>query len=139
MTRPGARRFAELLRGVALFDGLSDQQLTELTRLLGEVEHPAGTVVTRQGSPGPDSYILARGEVTVLVHGAPPRRLGPGELIGEMALLNAQPRTATVIADTDVTLLVAGPSFFAALLDHRGVGSPRSAGEQPVAHLTART
>ncbi|HVU73254.1 MAG TPA: cyclic nucleotide-binding domain-containing protein [Mycobacteriales bacterium] len=122
MIRSGTRRWVGMLRSITLFEDLTDKQLLELTRLLDEVERPAGTVLTRQGSVGRESFILVRGEVTVLVHGAPVTRLGPGELIGEMALLNAQPRTATVIADTDVTLLVVGPAVFATLLDYRGVG-----------------
>ena len=122
MNRSGTRRWIEMLRGISLFADLTDKQLVELTGLLDEVVRPAGTVLTRQGTVGRESFILVSGEVTVLVHGAPVTRLGPGELIGEMALLNAQPRTATVIADTDVTLLVVGPPVFATLLDYRGVG-----------------
>ena len=71
----------------------------------------AGTVVIRQGDPADRFYVIAdgRAEVTQLAGaGAPPpvlRQLGPDDVFGELGLLNAAPRSATVTATTDGLLL----------------------------------
>jgi aquaporin Z len=71
--------------------------------------YPAGTVVMRQGEPANAAYVIERGELEVRMHTASGEdvllaRLGPGDWVGEMALLLELPRSATVIASSDAEL-----------------------------------
>lgn len=69
--------------------------------------HTAGETVLRQGDPGDAAYVIVDGLATVLDgDGHPGRELTRGDLFGELALLTARPRTATVVAATDLDLMV---------------------------------
>jgi CRP-like cAMP-binding protein len=63
----------------------------------------AGTELMTQGQPGDTFIVIETGEIEVLVDGRSIHRLGPGAGVGEIALLRKSPRTATVVALTDVT------------------------------------
>jgi CRP-like cAMP-binding protein len=71
---------------------------------LTPVHLPAGAVLIRQGEPGDAYYAIAAGELDVLRDGRSLLRCGRGEGVGEIALLRAIPRTATVIAHTAATV-----------------------------------
>ena len=73
-------------------------------RSLEPVELPAGTVVIREGEAGDRFYVVADGEVVVWKAGTRVRELGRGDAFGAIALVRAVPRTATVVAKTDVRL-----------------------------------
>ena len=79
------------------------------------VELPAGTVLTRKGESGEEFFVIVDGWPRWI---APRkrRRLGPGDFFGEMSLLDGEPRSATVRAETDVRLLVILRRNFQALL-----------------------
>jgi CRP-like cAMP-binding protein len=68
--------------------------------------HPfrAGTVIFEEGSPGDVMYVVLDGELEVLVGGEHVEVLGPGEILGEMALIDAKERSATAIARSDCRL-----------------------------------
>jgi len=69
-----------------------------------------------QGEPGDTFIVIASGDVDVSVDGRPIHQLGPGSGIGEIALLRRSPRTATVVAATDVTgYAIDAPTFLAAI------------------------
>jgi MFS family permease len=91
--------FVELLRGVGILAPLAPQTLDRLARALVEVHVTAGAEVVRKGETGDRFYVIESGEVEV-----EDSVLGPGESFGEIALLRDVPRTATVIARTDVVL-----------------------------------
>lgn len=95
----------QLMRGVELFDGLSDDEITRLLALCREAHYQKGEVITRQGQPGSELFIVREGlvEVTVGAPNAsadtPPQtviNLGAGQVVGEMALVDGGPRSATV-------------------------------------------
>lgn len=95
----------QLMRGVELFDGLSDDEITRLLALCREARYQKGEVITRQGQPGSELFIVREGlvEVTVGAPNAsadtPPQtviNLGAGQVVGEMALVDGGPRSATV-------------------------------------------
>src|SRR5215467_13035785 len=108
-----------LLRSLPLFAELPSPALEGLAGALTPVAVPAGTVLIRQGDPGDAYYAIATGELDVRQDEHFLRRCGRGEGVGEIALLRAIPRTATVAAHTAATVykLDRGP-FLAAVLGH---------------------
>jgi predicted MFS family arabinose efflux permease len=109
----------ELLRRIPIFTPLPAPVVEHLARQLDPVHAPAGTQVFAQGDPGDRFYAIAAGDVEVRLDGRPTRRLGAGEAFGEIALLRDTPRTATVMAVTDVDLLALDrDEFVAAVTGH---------------------
>jgi CRP/FNR family transcriptional regulator, cyclic AMP receptor protein len=102
----------ELLRGVPGFRGRTDRELAAAARLLEEAEVAEGTVLIREGADGQQAYVILEGWAAVTVHGEPVAALGPGQFVGEMAMLDRGPRSATVVAKTTMRLLSIGPEAF---------------------------
>jgi CRP-like cAMP-binding protein len=105
----------EILSKIPLFSSSTHDELAKVAGLFDEVTRPAGTVLVREGVPGSEFFVLVEGSVTASVHGDTLATLSAGDFFGEMSLLEHAPRAATIVADTDVTLLVAEPRGFAAL------------------------
>lgn len=106
----------ELMRGIELFRGCSDGELRSLARAFDAVELPAGHVLTREGGPGVEAFVLATGSAEVVIDGDPIASLGPGSVVGEMALVDRGRRTATVTLTSSATVLVADPRRFRSVL-----------------------
>jgi CRP-like cAMP-binding protein len=106
----------ERLGRVPLFEGLSKKQLSQVSSLMTTVDIAAGGVLARQGEIGREFVILIEGEVEVACDGDVIAVRGPGEFIGEIALIDERPRTATVTAKTDVTAEVLNRAEFVTLL-----------------------
>ena len=96
----------ELLRGVPLLALLPQATLESLARALIPVEVGPGQVVIREGDHGDRFYVIETGSVEVTKDGRQVAILGPGDFVGEIALLRDVPRTATVTA-TSATVLQA--------------------------------
>lgn len=92
------------------------KQLRAVAAISRVVEVAAGTVLTRAGTPGEEFFIIVDGSATVEISPRKRRHLGPGDFFGEMSLLDGGPRSATVVAETDVRLLVILRRNFLALL-----------------------
>jgi CRP-like cAMP-binding protein len=107
----------DLLRHIEALAGLDEPRLDALARLVGERTAPAGEVIVRQGDPTREVYLVVRGEVEVQTDGRAMARLGPGAVVGEVALLVDGPRMSTVVATEDLELLVLDAEAFTALLD----------------------
>jgi CRP/FNR family transcriptional regulator, cyclic AMP receptor protein len=90
------------LADVPLFAGLSKQQLQALARVCSSHRWPAESCIVAEGSYEEFCYVVVEGTADVVRGGRPIARLGPGELFGEIALLDPGPRSATVMAVTDV-------------------------------------
>ena len=132
--RTSARVAARLRPRVSLLsrlDLLTDADRATLERLAAvaeEVEVPAGGIVIRQGEPADALWVLLRGELAVCITaaGSAPRELAPVTApgyVGEVGLLKGIPRTATVRASQDSTLLrIGGADFLAAM--EAGLPSP---------------
>jgi CRP/FNR family transcriptional regulator, cyclic AMP receptor protein len=101
----GTKEVTSQLAKVQLFSGCSNKELTTLARAVKDIDHPAGTVIAREGDPGVGLFIIAEGTTDVTIGGRRRARLGPGDFFGEIALLDGGPRTATVTATSDVKLL----------------------------------
>jgi MFS family permease len=93
-----------LLRGVPMLGVLPEVVLERLARVSELVRIPAGRTVFTEGDPGDRFYVIESGTVDVSIRGDFVRSLGPGDSFGEIALLRDIPRTATVIATTDLVL-----------------------------------
>jgi signal transduction histidine kinase/predicted CoA-binding protein len=99
----------EFLKNVSLFTGLQDEDLTRLCEMISVVHLPAGSILFNEGSPGDQAYIVQEGQVEIYktVNGRSVllALIEPGEVIGEMSLLEAAPRSASGRTRTDSTLL----------------------------------
>jgi CRP-like cAMP-binding protein len=115
----------EWLSGVQFFDGFSDDDLHRVLELSDQVESPAGTVLVDQGDPGTDCFVIVDGTASVYVRGEHVASSGPGSMVGEMALIDHRPRTATVVADSDMKLLRFRTKAFRTLLDEMPKASER--------------
>ena len=105
-----------LLRQVPAFAELPITAVERVALGLRPVSAAAGTALMTQGEPGDQFIVIASGEIEVIVDGQPIHRLGPGAGVGEIALLRHGPRTATVVALTDVTgYSVDAATFLAAI------------------------
>lgn len=94
----------DLLRRYSLFGGLVDSQLERLIARVSVSEVAAGSVIMREGEKGDRLFCLVAGEVEVRRGERVLVRLGAGETIGEMELIDMNPRSATVTALTPCTL-----------------------------------
>jgi CRP/FNR family cyclic AMP-dependent transcriptional regulator len=96
----------ELLKKVPLFAGCSKSELRELAKTADELDLREGTVLTREGRPGREFFVLIDGTADVRKKGKKIADLGPGDWLGEIALITDSPRTATVTATSPVDVLV---------------------------------
>src|SRR5436190_8416452 len=108
---------AQALGRSPLFEGLTRRELTSLARVTEDLELPAGKVLCREGRWGQEFFVLVDGEVEVSRDGQTVRTLGPGDYIGEIALVEKVRRTATVTARTPVRVFVLTSQAFFGLLD----------------------
>lgn len=104
------------LSRVPLFAGLAKRHLGVASQLSTELEVPAGCVLARQGAAGAEFFIVLQGLVDVVRHDQLVVTRGPGSSLGEIALLGARPRTATLVARTPLRVRVASQREFARLL-----------------------
>jgi CRP/FNR family transcriptional regulator, cyclic AMP receptor protein len=92
----------ELLQNVPLFKSLSRDQVEKLARSFKDRTFSAGSAVTTEGQSGVGFFVIEAGTATVTVHGEERRTLGAGDYFGELALIDDSPRSATIVADTDL-------------------------------------
>jgi len=111
----------DVLRRIALFAELDDDELERVARLFKERRFSDGETIIQQGSGAAAFFVIDSGEATVLVDGKQQRVLKPGDHFGEMALIDAGTRTATVLAASD--LACSGVTFwdFRPLVEENGV------------------
>jgi CRP/FNR family transcriptional regulator, cyclic AMP receptor protein len=88
----------ERLRQLPLFGELDHHDLAQLMRWVREVEIPDGDLLFEQGSMPYDIFVIEDGSVEVVRDGTSVATLGPGEVVGERALLKLQRRWASVVA-----------------------------------------
>jgi CRP/FNR family cyclic AMP-dependent transcriptional regulator len=106
-----------LLAQIPLFSALDQAQLARVASLARTADVPKGEVLTREGEPGDDFFVIEKGKARVTLDGKKLAVLGPGEFFGEMALLDQGPRSATVTASSAMRLYVFGAEEFGQLLD----------------------
>ena len=106
----------ERLEEVNLLAGCSRRQLRAIARVSEVIEVPAGSVLARAGDPGEEFFLILDGHAHVEVSARKRSRLGPGQYFGEMSLLDGGPRSASVVAETPLRLLVIKRRNFSTLL-----------------------
>jgi CRP/FNR family transcriptional regulator, cyclic AMP receptor protein len=95
-----------VLAQVPLFSMLSKKELTNLMRNAHDRTLPKGTVLTEEKELGVTFGVIVDGQAAVTVHGKAARTLGPGDYFGEMALIDHSFRSATIIAETELRVLL---------------------------------
>ena len=100
----------QILRGVELFEGLNEEELEAVVRLCEERRYNRDDIIAQQGAPGEEFFIINNGFVEVVVEtpNAPRRvivNLGVGQTVGEMSLVDRGPRSATVRAISEPTVV----------------------------------
>jgi CRP/FNR family transcriptional regulator, cyclic AMP receptor protein len=106
----------ERLEEVGLLSGCSRRQLRAIARISEVIEVPAATVLARAGAPGDEFFLILDGSARVEVSPRKRSRLEPGQYFGEMSLLDGGPRSASVMAETPLRLLVIKRRDFTTLL-----------------------
>ena len=96
----------ELLKKVPLFAGCSKNELRQLAKIADELDLREGTVLTREGRAGREFFVLIDGTAEVRKKSKKIADLGPGDWLGEIALITDSPRTATVTATSPLDVLV---------------------------------
>jgi CRP-like cAMP-binding protein len=102
----GRNSKVELLKRVPLFAECSKSELGALATTADELDLREGTVLTREGRPGREFFVLVEGTVRVTKNGRKVAELREGDWLGEIALLTQSPRTATATATSPVRILV---------------------------------
>jgi CRP-like cAMP-binding protein len=110
------RELADLLADVGLFSKCTAQQRRTIARHSQIAEIPAGMDLIKEGEPGDALFVILEGEAVVRQAAVEVNRVGPGSYFGEMAILDGEPRSATVVAETDMKVAVIGIRMFRTML-----------------------
>jgi CRP-like cAMP-binding protein len=102
---------------VPLFEGLSKRQLKQVAGLGEVVNYMEGHSVVRQGDIGDSFFVALTGQAKVQVKGRTVHRVLPGDHFGEISLLDGGERTATVITETPMTMLMISRANFLKTLE----------------------
>ena len=105
------------LRQTDLFASLSDKALRRVAAMAKQVTHPAGKLITEEGGSGVGFHLIADGIASVQVGGTRRVSLRSGDYFGEVTLIDGKPRSATVVAETDIHTIFIARWNFEPLLD----------------------
>ena len=107
----------ERLKTVPLFATCTTEQLAAIAPLVDELHVPAGRRLIGEGDVPHEFLVLVEGEADVIRHGELICRVGPGDFVGELALLSGGRRTASVVTTTPAHLLVLTDRAFARIAE----------------------
>jgi CRP-like cAMP-binding protein len=110
----------ERLQGVPWFASCTEEQLFEMARIAERLRIQAGEVILREGRLGRELFVILEGTATVTRDGHVVNILHAGDYFGELAAIEAVPRSATVQATTDLDVLIVGPREFETMMDMPG-------------------
>lgn len=109
--------YLERLGALPMFSGCSKQELRDVARIVDELQVEPGRVLMSQGDAGQEAFVIEEGTADVVRDGQLLATVGPGSYVGELALIDAGPRSATVTATSPMRVLVIGTREFSTLLD----------------------
>lgn len=110
--KSGNDRKVQLLSKVPLFQECNAKELAKIAALADEIEVDKGAVLTKEGSPGRECFVVSEGKASAKLRGKKLASYNPGDVFGEMSLLDNEPRSATITADTDMVLFVVDSRSF---------------------------
>jgi CRP-like cAMP-binding protein len=116
MPRGKVSEVALTLDSVELFSGCSQKELRTVASLCTRLDIEAGFVLTRQGTRDPECFVVGAGSAAVEIDGRAVGTVGPGDVVGEMSLLDGGPRSATVTALSPMTLYVMSRREFQSMM-----------------------
>jgi CRP/FNR family cyclic AMP-dependent transcriptional regulator len=103
------------LKNVPIFSTMSKKELAVVAQQTDDIDVPAGKVIAREGDFGDEFFVIDDGNAEVTRGGERVAELGPGDFFGEIALLEAERRNATVTATSAMRLIVMTRASFRAL------------------------
>jgi CRP-like cAMP-binding protein len=106
-----------MLKKVPLFEHCSKKSLTQVASIAQEIDLKEGKVLTREGYPGYEFFVLLEGNAEVKKGSKRVRTLGPGDFLGEISLVAKIPRTATVTTTSPVHALWISAQSFRSLME----------------------
>ena len=109
--------YLERLGALPMFGGCTNKELRDIARIVDELQVESGRVLMSQGDAGQEAFVIEEGAAEVVRDGQLLATVGPGSYVGELALIDAGPRSATVTATTPMRVLVIGTREFSTLLD----------------------
>jgi CRP-like cAMP-binding protein len=107
----------ENLKNIALFSACTRKELELISGATTQLRFPAGETLAREGDNGHEFLVIVEGTARIDVGGHVVATIGPGEFFGEVSLLDGGPRTATVVAETDIVAEVIGQREFSGLVE----------------------
>lgn len=107
-----------LLKEVGLFAGFSKKELGAVSKATEQLTYSSGETLGKQDTRADEAYVVVSGAVDVVRNGQKVATLGPGEMVGEMSLLDGEPRSADVVAAEDSTVLYISRREFGGLLEN---------------------
>jgi CRP-like cAMP-binding protein len=108
----------DLIKRVPLFSSASKSELAEIASIADEIDFPAGKVLIKEGDSGREFIVLIEGTADVERGGEKVATIGPGDFVGEIALIAKTPRNATITTTSPVRALVITDRAFRQLLEH---------------------
>jgi CRP/FNR family transcriptional regulator, cyclic AMP receptor protein len=105
------------LKSIWLFSGCTGSELRRIRSSLDEVQVPKGKVLVEEGRIGLEFFLIVDGTAVVTRNGRKVATVGPGDYFGELALLDRRPRSASVVSETEMDLLVLSQRQFNGLLE----------------------
>jgi len=115
--KDGSKERQELLEKVSMFSALNKKELAKLASVAQERRVESGTVLTEEGSPGDEFFVVAEGMAEASIGGRKVGSIPAGSFFGEMSLLDEGPRTATVTAELPTRLVVINARDFGRVID----------------------
>jgi len=109
--------YLQYLASVPLFSKCTKRQLQEIGKVADDLVLPAGKVLARQGEVGFEMFILLDGTASVTIDGERVATVTAGDVVGELAVISGHPRNATLVAETELRVLVLTHTGLDQLLD----------------------
>lgn len=111
------KQLVTALASVPIFEGLSMRHLRQIAGVAEVADYMEGASVVRQGDEGDSFFVVLTGQAKVTVNGRTVNRVVPGDHFGEISLLDGGARTASVVSETPMTLLMIDRRSFTKLLE----------------------
>ena len=108
-----------VLKNTQLFSETPENVLTSIVPIMNEVTYHEGQEIFQKGEIGNCMYVIYSGEVGIMDHEVLLATFGKGDIFGELALLDAEPRSATVVAKSDILLFRIDQDDFYDLMEER--------------------